>query len=654
MRNFLFILLTFLSFNLFSQYCNLATTNVPITPTTTAQLTTSYNSGRRAFNFVATAGCTYVFETCGYSTSDTYLRLYSTGTGGTVLVTGDDNCGSQSRITWTCTTSGTYSILVTNWSCAVLSVATRVRFYISGCVTPFNPCSSISTLSCGVATTFTISSGNGLYNPPSTSCGFSTPGRERIFQITPTISGNYRISQPTSFGYIDWFYKLSSGGCTGSGWTCIDDISSGNIGNANVNIPLLAGQTYYIMGDPESTGGGSVTFTLNCPVSPPSNDLICNAITINCGTTLNGTTINSTNSGVGEGGSCGTSQTTGGVWYKVVGTGDLMMVSLCATFWDSKISVYQGTCTTPTCVGGVDDDGPSCVGSSSSYQWLSVLGTTYWVLVHGYSTTSSFSLSLTCSPPPTIGPCFATSPWTVLNMPTSPSTVSSTCLSGNGQFTDEYSTWNTGVAGTIYNVESSLSTDWVTVTVGSPSGTVVGYGATPISFTAPSNNTYYVHITTNGYCVGDANCRDVTVNRISSLPIELVSFNGMKKNGDNFLYWVTASERDNDYFTLEYSIDGEFWLDISNINAAGNSQQELSYSYIHKTYDRSVTNYYKLSQTDFNGVRTYFNDVAITNTPNQKEVVKIVNTVGQEVSSFSPNGMYFEIYDDGSIMKVMK
>jgi hypothetical protein len=154
--------------------------------------------------------------------------------------------------------------------------------------------------------------------------------------------------------------------------------------------------------------------------------------------------------------------------------------------------------------------------------------------------------------------------------------------------------------------------------------------------------------------MNDANCRDVTVNRISSLPIELVSFNGTKKNGDNFLYWVTASEKDNDYFTLECTIDGEIWFDITNIKAAGNSQQELSYSYIHKTYDRSVTNYYRLSQTDFNGVRTYFNDVAITNTPNQKEVVKIVNTIGQKVNSFSPNGMYFEIYDDGSIMKVMK
>ena len=525
MHNFLFILLTFLSFNLFSQFCStigLADMGV-ITPTGTFQNVSNAALAKRYWRFTATLGCTYNFSTCNsVNTNDTYLRLYSTATGGTVLAQNDDGgpfcSGTKASLTWVCPANGTYSILVTNYSCANLSAATILSYRVT-CVTPFNPCSSITTLSCGVSTTFTISSGNGLYNPPSTSCGFTTPGRERIFQITPTISGNYRISQPTSFGYIDWFYKLSSGGCTGTGWTCIDDISSGNIGNSNANIPLTAGLTYYIMGDPESTIGGNVTFTLNCPV---------------------------------------------------------------------------------------------------------------------------------------IGPCFATSPWTVLNMPTSPSTVSSTCLSGDGQFTDEYSTWNTGIAGTIYNVQSSLSTDWVTVTVGSPSGTVIGYGTNPISFTAPSNNTYYVHITTNGYCVGDANCRDITVNRISSLPIELVSFNGMKKNGDNFLYWVTASERDNDYFTLEYSIDGEFWLDISNINAAGNSQQELSYSYTHKTYDRSVTNYYKLSQTDFNGVRTYFNNVSITNTPNQKEVVKIVNTIGQEVNSFSPNGMYFEIYDDGSIIKVMK
>ena len=86
MRNlFLIIINIFIGINLYSQYCGAATTNVAITPTTTSQLTASYNSGRRAFSFVATAGCTYEFSTCGQSSNDTYLRLYANGTGGALL-----------------------------------------------------------------------------------------------------------------------------------------------------------------------------------------------------------------------------------------------------------------------------------------------------------------------------------------------------------------------------------------------------------------------------------------------------------------------------------------------------------------------------------------------------------------------------------------
>ena len=56
----LFVLFAFVQ-NASAQYCGAATTNNAITVTTTPQLTTSYNSGRRAFNFAATAGRTYVF-----------------------------------------------------------------------------------------------------------------------------------------------------------------------------------------------------------------------------------------------------------------------------------------------------------------------------------------------------------------------------------------------------------------------------------------------------------------------------------------------------------------------------------------------------------------------------------------------------------------
>jgi len=138
------------------------------------------------------------------------------------------------------------------------------------------------------------------------------------------------------------------------------------------------------------------------------------------------------------------------------------------------------------------------------------------------------------------------------------------------------------------------------------------------------------------------------------LPIELVFFNGVENDGTNLLYWQTASEKDNYYFTIERSNDGEEWINVGEIIGAGNSTQLMNYSYGDKTYKRGVVNYYKLSQTDFNGVKEYFNIVSINNTLNQKKVIKIINMMGQEVTSITSNGFYIEVYDDGTMLKVWK
>ena len=117
----------------YSQYYGTATTNVTITPTTTVQYSTTYNSARRAFNFVATAGDEYTFSTVGETTVDTYLRLYSTSTGGTLLAESDDYNNTQSEITWYCSTSGTYSVLLTRWksstnTCTALNANARIKY----------------------------------------------------------------------------------------------------------------------------------------------------------------------------------------------------------------------------------------------------------------------------------------------------------------------------------------------------------------------------------------------------------------------------------------------------------------------------------------------------------------------------------------------
>jgi hypothetical protein len=171
--------------------------------------------------------------------------------------------------------------------------------------------------------------------------------------------------------------------------------------------------TYYIHYNTNSSCGtasscGTTTIEcLSCSApAAPVNDLVCNATPIVCGQSIAGTTVNSTTTGTGEmGGFCGVSQTTGGVWYMVAGNGQNMSANLCATAWDSKISVFSGpNCSSLTCVGGNDDWGPICTSSSASYTWNSSVGVNYYILVHGYSTTSPFSIALTCATPPPPSP----------------------------------------------------------------------------------------------------------------------------------------------------------------------------------------------------------------------------------------------------------
>jgi hypothetical protein len=171
--------------------------------------------------------------------------------------------------------------------------------------------------------------------------------------------------------------------------------------------------TYYIHYNTNSSCGtasscGTTTIEcLSCSApAAPVNDLVCNATPIVCGQSIAGTTVNSTTTGTGEmGGFCGVSQTTGGVWYMVAGNGQNMSANLCATAWDSKISVFSGpNCSSLTCVGGNDDWGPICSSSSASYTWNSSVGVNYYILVHGYSTTSPFSIALTCATPPPPSP----------------------------------------------------------------------------------------------------------------------------------------------------------------------------------------------------------------------------------------------------------
>ncbi len=93
------------------------------------------------------------------------------------------------------------------------------------------------------------------------------------------------------------------------------------------------------------------------------------------------------------------------------------------------------------------------------------------------------------------------------------------------------------------------------------------------------------------------------------LPIELLSFTGKNQGTTNLLEWTSATEINNDYYTLERSIDGLNFETLDIVDGAGNSTTALNYSLV-DVHPHKLT-YYRLKQTDFDGAFTYSQTIAI-------------------------------------------
>jgi hypothetical protein len=97
---------------------------------------------------------------------------------------------------------------------------------------------------------------------------------------------------------------------------------------------------------------------------------------------------------------------------------------------------------------------------------------------------------------------------------------------------------------------------------------------------------------------------DFTVTAQTILPVELLSFTVTPRGNAALLAWSTASERNNDYFSIEHSADGLHYREIGQVQGAGDSDDRLDYSYTHD-YPVKGLNYYRLRQVDFDGAYEY-------------------------------------------------
>ncbi len=135
-----------------------------------------------------------------------------------------------------------------------------------------------------------------------------------------------------------------------------------------------------------------------------------------------------------------------------------------------------------------------------------------------------------------------------------------------------------------------------------------------------------------------------------ALPIELLYFKGIVGAQENILEWETASESNNDFYTVYYMNNIDLvWKDGVRVAGAGTSNIVHNYRVTIPYYYQGI-NYYMLEQTDTDGKHITYKDLIVSLDNKLKTtrlISKITNGLGQEVDD-SYKGIIFVSFTDGS------
>jgi hypothetical protein len=115
----------------------------------------------------------------------------------------------------------------------------------------------------------------------------------------------------------------------------------------------------------------------------------------------------------------------------------------------------------------------------------------------------------------------------------------------------------------------------------------------------------------------------ITSSSINPLPIELVSFDVTPYNSAAKITWKTASEQNNDFFTVERSKDNITYEEIQKVTGAGNSNNPRNYE-VMDHLPIPGTSYYRLTQTDYDGQKETFDPKPFNNTKTTSGIKNMV------------------------------
>ena len=121
-------------------------------------------------------------------------------------------------------------------------------------------------------------------------------------------------------------------------------------------------------------------------------------------------------------------------------------------------------------------------------------------------------------------------------------------------------------------------------------------GTTPTVFSVPEGELYELVVMDAVGCTAT----QTDIQTCSPTPVELLSFEGEVQTEGNFLQWISASEINNDFYTLQHATDGINFTNIATLDGNGNTTTTHTYHYLHKEAPAGLS-YYRLLQTDFDG-----------------------------------------------------
>ncbi len=124
----------------------------------------------------------------------------------------------------------------------------------------------------------------------------------------------------------------------------------------------------------------------------------------------------------------------------------------------------------------------------------------------------------------------------------------------------------------------------------------------------------------------------ISITPNATQPIELISFEAKANGMVNEIIWATATEKNNDYFSIERSADGINFNKIAIVEGAGDYTGRLDYEFT-DLRPLKGNSYYRIRQTDFDGTFKIFEAVRVQRDNIEATGFKIVGnpSTGQRV-----------------------